>query len=84
MDKINVTYARICSKHFNKGDYVRNLKHELLGYTPRNGRVQALKEEAIPLNHLPLPRKEKDNSHREFRQEQRRKKQLVESVLTGL
>lgn len=82
-DKFNVTSARICSKHFNKDDYVRNLKHELLAYSPRNGRVRALKEEAIPSNHLPLPRKYKDNSDREFRQDQRRKKQLVESVLKG-
>lgn len=82
-DKFNVTSARMCSKHFNKDDYVRNLQHELLGYSPRNGRVRALKKEALPSNHLPLPRKDKQNSGREFRHDQRRKKQLVEDFFKG-
>lgn len=80
-DTFNVASARMCSKHFSKDDYVRNLKHELLGYIPRNGGVRALKEDAIPSKHLHLRRIDTQPSSRDFRQEQRRKKQLVEGIL---
>ncbi|KAK5639207.1 hypothetical protein RI129_011699 [Pyrocoelia pectoralis] len=35
-DKINVKNGRICSKHFDKDCYERNVKFELLGYSARN------------------------------------------------
>lgn len=33
-DKFNIKFACVCDKHFTESDYERNLKHELLGYTP--------------------------------------------------
>ncbi|KAK5643817.1 hypothetical protein RI129_007662 [Pyrocoelia pectoralis] len=45
-DKINVKNGRICSKHFDKDCYERNVKFELLGYSARNRRL--LKQDALP------------------------------------
>lgn len=82
-DKFNVVNARICSNHFTKEDYVRNLRHELLQYTAKNYR--SLKREAVPSQNLPqlLKRVQKDcqESARDERQKKRQRKELVETIL---
>jgi hypothetical protein len=50
-DNFNVNTARICSRHFEKECYERNLRHELLNYTPKHGRT--LKFDAVPSLFLP-------------------------------
>ncbi|CAH1955273.1 unnamed protein product [Acanthoscelides obtectus] len=52
-DKVNIKSARVCSKHFCESAYKINLKHTLLGYTPKSYR--ALKDDAIPTENLPKP-----------------------------
>lgn len=78
-DKFNKTSARVCSTHFEIDDYVRNLQHELLGYSPRNGRIRALKDKAVPSKNLPMPKK-KENTSRNLRLEKRNRKQVVEEI----
>lgn len=50
-DSFNSKNAHICNKHFTENDYLRNLKHELLGYKPKNYR--GLKPDAVPTLNLP-------------------------------
>ncbi|KAL4112260.1 hypothetical protein QTP88_016081 [Uroleucon formosanum] len=49
-DKWNPKTSLIYSKHFTQDSFVRNLKAELLGYTPK---VRLLKPDAVPTLHLP-------------------------------
>ncbi|XP_066951259.1 platelet binding protein GspB-like isoform X9 [Macrobrachium rosenbergii] len=51
-DHINTKNARVCSAHFQRSDYARNLRHELLNYRPAN--AKRLKADAIPNQRLPL------------------------------
>lgn len=55
-DKINGQFARVCSEHFTREDYVRDLENELLGLPLR----RKLKPEAIPsvfpLRSVPNPK----------------------------
>ena len=51
-DKINTNVARICSKHFLESDYRRNLKYELMNYSPPSAR--SLKDDAVPTQALPF------------------------------
>lgn len=80
-DKFNALSARICSIHFVANDYVRNLMHELLGYLPRNGRIRALKSEAVPSINLPLQQEVKKNDDRKHRHEQKRRKEVTDELL---
>lgn len=48
-EDVNLSSARICSKHFNECDYHRDLQAELLGTTPKN----LLTSIAIPSFNLP-------------------------------
>lgn len=50
-DKFKPNNGRICSKHFSKDDFERNLKYELLNYSPINRRT--LKSSAVPTLLLP-------------------------------
>ncbi|XP_050501087.1 uncharacterized protein LOC126881087 [Diabrotica virgifera virgifera] len=82
-DSFNVKFARVCSKHFIESDYERNLKHELLGYTPAKHRP--LKKDAAPSINLPTAtnkQKQKANSaDRTNRQHKRQQKRLVDDLL---
>ncbi|XP_069995070.1 THAP domain-containing protein 2-like [Penaeus vannamei] len=50
--KVNADHARICSNHFTKTDYERNLKYEMLGIpVPRSRRT--LRKDAVPSKHIP-------------------------------
>ncbi|KAL1489677.1 hypothetical protein ABEB36_013619 [Hypothenemus hampei] len=49
-DNFNTANARVCSKHFKKTDYARDLKCELLGYNPKNRRL--LKPVAVPTENI--------------------------------
>lgn len=49
-DKWNPRTSSICSDHFVENDFVRDLKAELLGYTPK---VKKLKPDVIPSLNLP-------------------------------
>lgn len=85
-DTFNVKYARICSKHFSESDYERNLKHELLGYTPK--KYRPLKKEAIPSRNLPGKQDRSASSESRGERLQTRKKKderkdIVKDVLKG-
>lgn len=80
-DKFNIKNARVCSKHFSDDDYERNLKHELLGYTPKNYRT--LKKNAVPSKNLPNMLRQKGTSGRVERQEKRQQKKMVENLVKG-
>lgn len=74
-DTFNIKFARVCSKHFIESDYERNLKHELLGYTPAKHRP--LKKDAVPSIHLPTTKQQsQSNSDRRNRQNKRQQKDL--------
>ncbi|KAL1493908.1 hypothetical protein ABEB36_009589 [Hypothenemus hampei] len=84
-DNFNIKNAYICNKHFSENDYVRNLKHELLGYKPKNWR--GLKEDAIPTLNLPGRVENPDNNNdRKQREELRIKRknqlELIAHILT--
>ncbi|XP_072396484.1 uncharacterized protein [Diabrotica undecimpunctata] len=81
-NNFNITNARICSLHFNSDDYERNLKHDLLGYSPKNFRY--LKKEAIPSQNLAKAGKDKLHSGREQRYAKRQSKQVVQTILKGV
>lgn len=49
-NRINVKYARVCSKHFSEDSYERNLRYELLGCATKNRRL--LKADAVPSMNL--------------------------------
>ena len=49
-DDFNPDTSRICSEHFVAEDYIRDLKAELLGYTPKKN---FLKDDAVPHSNLP-------------------------------
>lgn len=49
-DLLNPKTSFICSVHFREDDFVRDLKAELLGYTPK---VRLLNSVAVPTLHLP-------------------------------
>ena len=49
-DDFNPDTSRICSEHFVAEDYIRDLKAELLGYTPKK---KILKDDAVPHRNLP-------------------------------
>ncbi|KFM75205.1 Transposable element P transposase, partial [Stegodyphus mimosarum] len=55
-DNFNTENARICSVHFTPDDYIRDLKPELLGLTPK----RFLKANAVPT--LPLPSSSCENN----------------------
>lgn len=78
-DKFNVVNARICSKHFTTDDYVRNLKHELLGYTSKI--YQSLKEEVVLSKSLPHLLKRVQEDSGSSRQKKRQRKELVDTIL---
>lgn len=50
--RVNFLTARICSIHFEKTDYERNLKYEMLNL-PVPRRLRNLKKDAIPSKHIP-------------------------------
>lgn len=50
-DKFNPDIARVCSKHFLESDFLRNLQHEFLNYTPKSG--PKLKADVVPSVNLP-------------------------------
>ena len=52
-DKFDYTTARVCSRHFEKKDYERNLKYELLGLPIPTNKIKLL-EDAVPSLCLPL------------------------------
>lgn len=55
--KVNADHARICSNHFKKTDYERNLKYEILGIpVPRSRRT--LRKDAVPSKHIPKVKEE--------------------------
>lgn len=49
-DLFNPKTSFVCSVHFREDDFIRDLKAELLGYTPKS---RLLKPVAIPTLHLP-------------------------------
>jgi len=73
-DTINVKTSRICSAHFTKESFDRDLRNELLGLTPRN----LLKRDAVPTIYCPGEIKE---SKREKRRLEKEAKELVNSLL---
>ncbi|KAL1489861.1 hypothetical protein ABEB36_013790 [Hypothenemus hampei] len=84
-DNFNIKNAYICNKHFNENDYVRNLKHELLGYKPKNWR--GLKEDAIPTLNLPGRVENSDNNNdrkqrAELRIKRKNQSELIAQILT--
>lgn len=80
-DKVNVENARICSKHFDKNSYERNLKFELLGYSARNRRL--LKRDALPTLNLPMikVKESTSNINRGERFDRRHRSKFVENIL---
>ena len=51
-DAFNTDFARICSMHFERLAYARNLNYELLGIPfPRT--LQRLEDKTVPTLHLP-------------------------------
>lgn len=77
-DKFNVANAYICSKHFKAEHYVRNLRHELLNYSPKNSKK--LKLHAVPTEELPSSR-DATGIGRQERQSKRSSKQMVRDML---
>lgn len=75
-DDFNIRNARICSRHFNEDNYIRNLRHELLGYVPKTYRP--LKNDAIPSISLP---KDQENML-EFSKEQNLQKKIAKDLST--
>ncbi|XP_035228118.1 THAP domain-containing protein 2-like [Stegodyphus dumicola] len=57
-DNFNIENARVCALHFTPDDYVRDLKAELLGSTPK----RVLKANAVPTLHLPSSSCENNSS----------------------
>lgn len=84
-DKVNVKNAVICSKHFCESDYTVNLKHILLGYTPKNHR--GLKDDAIPTQNLPQsvplfgPSTSGSREKRKIVFEKRQRAQLIKDIM---
>ncbi|KAL1488760.1 hypothetical protein ABEB36_010800 [Hypothenemus hampei] len=82
-DKFNVKTSRVCDKHFKEIDFEKNLKHELLGYKPKNFR--GLKPNAIPSQFLPSALSNPTNSTsvslRETRNEIRARSEFVNRIL---
>lgn len=76
-DTFNIKTSRICSLHFDKDSYVRNLKYELLGGTPIKQRL--LKPNGIPT--LNLPMEKLVNPERKKRLMKRNQRKLVEKIL---
>lgn len=52
-DLLNPKTSFICSVHFRRDDFIRDLKAELLGYTPK---IRLLSPVAVPTLHLPIDR----------------------------
>lgn len=67
-DVWNPKKAYICSDHFSKDDFVRNLKAELLGYEPK---VKYLKQNVIPSLNLPLDHTQTSLSESSFNRKNR-------------
>ncbi|CAH0562910.1 unnamed protein product [Brassicogethes aeneus] len=86
-DNFNVLNSRICLKHFKNSDYARNLKHELLGYSPKNCRL--IKPEAVPTENLPRKSScstagpSSSTTSRDVRAEKKNRSQLVDILLSN-
>ncbi|KAJ8964436.1 hypothetical protein NQ314_004915 [Rhamnusium bicolor] len=79
--KVNILNARICPLHFDKENYERNLKEELLGLT-LNKRQRLLKPDAIPTLNLPKQMESlKDGYKRNDRQLKRQATKLIKIML---
>ena len=52
-DKFDYTAARVCSRHFEKKDYERNFRYELLGLPIPTTQIKLL-EDAVPSLCSPL------------------------------
>lgn len=78
-DNFNIKTARICDKHFVPTDYVRNLKHELLGYSPKSCRK--LKDDAVPSVNLPTEESIPPSTSRQARFDVKLRKTIVKNLL---
>lgn len=84
-DDWNPNSSYICSEHFTAENYVRDLKAELLGYTPK---VRYLKSDAIPSLNLPIDHTQTDKVststlNRRNRMESRLKKQVHNEIIAS-
>lgn len=77
-ESFNIKYSRICSKHFIESNYERNLKHDVLGYTPEK---YPLKKDAVPLINLSKISKQKSDFTRAKRQDKRQQQKFVKDIL---
>ena len=79
-DKFKTETSYICSKHFTADDYARNLKHELLNYSPTNSKKLIF--DAVPsLNLLASGSKTTIDNKRYERQQKRKSKQTIQYLL---
>lgn len=70
--KLNAKTARVCSVHFESGDYVRDVKNELLAMPTR----KALKKDAVPSLNLGSEK----NSRKRNRTERARNREHVKKT----
>lgn len=83
-DTFLVKNSRICSKHFLPEHYVKNLRHQLLNYSPNNSKK--LNDDAIPTENLPnqmckTTKNEESVVQRQKRIEKRNYKQIATEIL---
>lgn len=79
-DVINVKNAKICSRHFEAGCFIRDLRNELLGLPIR----RMLREDAVPTIHLPNAKSQvlsQKSAERQLRAQKRRDKALINELL---
>ncbi|XP_037776359.1 uncharacterized protein LOC119573275 isoform X1 [Penaeus monodon] len=73
--KVNFVTERICSIHFEKTDYERKLKYEMLNL-PVPRRLRTLKKDAIPSKHIPKVKDDDQPSEDENTEAAKRKQHL--------
>jgi len=78
-DPFNAKTARICSEHFEDGQFIRDLRRELLGDAVKARRI--LKDDAIPVRKLPYKTSPVKSPGRSGRATKRSAKVLLDELL---